>query len=156
MAVQLFHEPFDPWQQIQLHQQWQASLHGKIGAADVFIGTMRDFNDGDDVVGMYLEHYPEMTERQLEQIAAEAHRRWSLLDTLLLHRTGNVFPGDTLVVTAAWSAHRGDAFDANRFIMEAIKSRATFWKKELLKTGQRRWVEKNTDGYTPRSVEKTD
>ena len=124
-------------------------MAGKYGATSVFVGTMRDFNQDDDVQGMSLEHYPGMTEQQLGKIVAEAEAQWQILDTLVVHRVGNILPEQPIVLVAVWSSHRGDAFDASRFIMEALKSRAPFWKKEWLVNGQQRWVEKNTDGYMP-------
>ncbi|MBT8445793.1 MAG: molybdenum cofactor biosynthesis protein MoaE, partial [Gammaproteobacteria bacterium] len=94
-----------------------------------------------------LEHYPGMTERHLEEIAAAAAARWNIIDGLLVHRVGELSPGDPIVLVAIWSAHRADAFEACRFCMEDLKSRAPFWKKELTESGAR-WVERNTDGYT--------
>jgi molybdopterin synthase catalytic subunit len=108
---------------------------------------MRDFNEGDHVKGMNLEHYPGMTESQLEKIVAEAQTRWPIIDSLLIHRVGDIFPNEPIVLVAIWSSHRGDAYDANRYIMEALKSRAPFWKKEVLTSELERWVLKNTDGY---------
>jgi molybdopterin synthase catalytic subunit len=119
---------------------------GKYGAAAVFVGTMRDINEGDAVQSMSLEHYPGMTEKELERIVDEARSRWQLLDELIVHRVGELGPNDPIVLVAVWSAHRKDAFEACRHIMEALKSRAPFWKKEQLDEGYR-WVEKNTDGY---------
>lgn len=117
-----------------------------IGAVVNFIGLMRDFNEGDQVNKMTLEHYPGMTEKHLEAICAEAGERWDLLDTLVVHRVGDLQPNDPIVLVAVWSAHRKDAFEASRFIMEDLKSKAPFWKKEQLSEGAR-WVEKNTAGY---------
>jgi len=94
---------------------------------------------------MTLEHYPGMTERHLETICAEATARWGLLDTLVIHRVGLVLPGDPIVLVAAWSAHRAEAFTACRHIMEDLKSRAPFWKKETTAQGER-WVARNTSG----------
>lgn len=122
-------------------------LAGKFGATSVFVGSMRDFNQGDGVDSMYLEHYPGMTEKQLRRIVEQAQSQWRILESLVIHRVGLVKPEDALVVVAVWSAHRGDAFDASRFIMENLKSRAPFWKKERLASGAERWVDKNTDGY---------
>jgi molybdopterin synthase catalytic subunit len=95
---------------------------------------------------MTLEHYPGMTEKELERIIGEAHERWQLLDELVIHRVGELLPNEPIVLVAVWSAHRKDAFEACRHIMEALKSRAPFWKKERLDQGVR-WVDKNTDGY---------
>lgn len=108
---------------------------------------MRDYNEGVGVQSMTLEYYPGMTEKQLEKIIADAEQRWQIIDTYVVHQVGEIKPDDTIVLVAVWSSHRGDAFDACRFIMEALKSTAPFWKKEVLDSGQTRWVEKNTDGY---------
>jgi len=145
MSISLISETFDPWQCLAEYQAQQ--LAGKYGATAVFVGTMRDFNQGDGIVGMTLEHYPGMTEKQLASIVEQANQQWALLDTLLIHRIGDVVPDDSLVLVAAWSAHRGDAFDACRFIMEALKKQAPFWKKECLASGEVRWVESNSNGY---------
>ena len=104
---------------------------------------MRDFNEGDEVRAMTLEHYPGMTEQYLEKISKEAKQRWDLIDCLIIHRVGDVSPNDPIVVVAVWSAHRAAAYEANRYLMEELKSRAPFWKKETLNQGSR-WVEKNT------------
>lgn len=132
------------------HEEGQAGLAAKYGATASFVGTLRDFNEGAAVSGMFLEHYPGMTEKQLEQIAAEAAQRWPLLDSLIVHRVGPIEPGEAIVLVAVWTSHRGDAFDACRHIMEALKSRAPFWKKESLQQGGR-WVERNSDGYAAKA-----
>ena len=147
MEVKIVSECFDPWQEIQRFQETAEDMRGKFGATSVFVGTMRDFNEGDDVKGMMLEHYPGMTEKQLGNIIAEAMNKWRVIDVLVVHRVGDVFPDDPIVLVAVWSSHRGDAFDTSRYIMEALKSKAPFWKKELLATDTERWVDKNTDGY---------
>ncbi len=147
MVIKICAKAFDPWQEVQLYQHSAAAMTGKYGATNVFIGTMRDFNDGDQVKGMTLEHYPGMTEKQLEKIVAEASEKWPVLDALVVHRVGDILPNDPIVLVAVWTSHRGDAFDASRYIMEALKSRAPFWKKELLKSQVERWLIKNTDGY---------
>ncbi|MBL6987188.1 MAG: molybdenum cofactor biosynthesis protein MoaE [Methylobacter sp.] len=147
MGIKLCVEAFDPWQEIQAHQHSAKELSGKFGATSVFVGTMRDFNEGDTVEGMTLEHYPGMTEKQLEKIVAEALQEWPVIDALVVHRVGDILPNEPIVLVAVWSSHRGDAFDASRYIMEALKSRAPFWKKELLKSQVERWLVKNTGGY---------
>lgn len=148
MRITVHDSPFQPWEALQQYEREVVAREhpGQYGAAAVFVGTMRDFNEGDAVQGMTLEHYPGMTEKELERIVGEASGRWQLLDTLVLHRVGELFPDDPIVLVAVWSAHRKDAFEACRHIMEALKSRAPFWKKEQLEEGYR-WVEKNTDGY---------
>jgi len=146
--IKITSSEFEPYRELEQYQlQQKAQLSGKQGAANVFVGTMRDFNDGESVKGMTLEHYPEMTEKQLEHVLADAKKQWPVLDALVIHRVGDVFPDDVLVLVAVWSAHRGAAFDACRFIMEALKSRVPFWKQEILNDDTRRWVAKNTDGY---------
>lgn len=143
MTVEIRSQAFDPWRVMQDYQQ--ASLPaGKHGACASFIGSMRDFNEGDEVKTMSLEHYPGMTEKYLEQICTEARNRWDIIDCLIIHRIGEMHPNDPIVLTAVWSAHRAAAFDACRYLMEELKSRAPFWKKETLQQGER-WVEHNTD-----------
>lgn len=147
MTVKVCKGLFDPWNEARLYQESSVRMAGKFGATSVFVGTMRDFNEGDDVLGMFLEHYPGMTEKELEKIIDEASRRWQIIDALVVHRVGEIRPNEPIVLVSVWTAHRGDAFDASRYIMEALKSKAPFWKKELLKSEQERWVAGNTDGY---------
>ncbi len=111
-----------------------------IGAIAVFIGTVRDVNDGAAISGLTLEHYPGMTESALEEIAAEARQRFGINDTLIIHRVGALAPGDQIVLVAITTAHRGMAFDACEFVMDYLKTRAPFWKKERREDGER-WVE---------------
>lgn len=146
MRVELLAQPFDPWAELSDEPAGSRLAAGRYGATAVFVGTMRDFNAGDSVRSMFLEHYPGMTDRELERIAQAAQERWQLLDVWVLHRVGEVAPGDPIVLVAVWSAHRGAAFDACREIMEVLKSQAPFWKKEVLEHGAR-WVEHNTNGY---------
>jgi len=111
-----------------------------VGAVASFIGCVRDLNEGDAIGLMYLEHYPGMTERELDKIAAEAAMRWQVLDSLIIHRVGELRPLDQIVFVAVTSAHRGDAFAACQFIMDYLKTRAPFWKRESTPQGER-WVE---------------
>jgi len=111
-----------------------------IGAIASFIGTVRDLNDGAGVSGMTLEHYPGMTEAALEEICAEAGQRWNIIDSLVIHRFGALRPLDQIVLVAVTSAHREQAFAACAFIMDFLKTRAPFWKKETTAAGGR-WVE---------------
>ena len=145
MKVEIHNAPFDPWGRVASFQREMFTTKGTYGATAVFVGTMRDFNEGDRVTSMTLEHYPGMTEKHLEDIGAQAARRWGILDCLIVHRTGEIYPDDPIVLVAVWSAHRAAAYEANRFIMEDLKSKAPFWKKETLEEGSR-WVEKNTPG----------
>jgi len=138
---------FDPWKVLDEYQKNMLDLDGQFGATAVFIGTMRDFNDGDNVSEMFLEHYPGMTERHLENICLQATGEYQLLESLVVHRVGAIKPNDPIVLVAVWTAHRKQAFAACRKIMEDLKSKAPFWKKEQLNSGEDRWVEKNTKGY---------
>jgi molybdopterin synthase catalytic subunit len=120
-----------------------AALRGgdpRVGAVASFIGTVRDVNDAATVASMTLEHYPGMTEKALAAIVADAHARFDILDALVIHRVGELRPADQIVLVVVTSAHRGDAFDACRFIMDYLKTRAPFWKKEVTAEGAR-WVD---------------
>jgi len=142
MKIILTDQSYDPWQLVAEHQQTLGEK-SKIGAATVFVGSMRDFNLGDDVQSMFLEHYPGMTERYLEKIAQQAEQQWTLHEVMICHRVGQINPADAIVVTAVWSAHRAEAFDACRFLIEELKHKAPFWKKEHTENGKR-WVTENT------------
>ena len=114
-----------------------------IGAIASFVGLVRDMNEGDNVSSMTLEHYPGMTERALEDIVAEARSRWALMQVRVIHRYGPLAPGDGIVLVLVASAHRGEAFAACEFIMDYLKTRAPFWKKEVGAGGPEtaRWVD---------------
>ena len=112
----------------------------RVGAVASFIGVVRDLNEGDTVSTMTLEHYPGMTERELQKIIDEAGTRWRMLDALIVHRVGELRPTDQIVLAVVTSEHRGDAFAACEFIMDFLKTRAPFWKKEQTPQGDR-WVE---------------
>lgn len=147
MKVTLLNEPFDPWQYLTAYRAEQsATLAAHAGATAVFVGTMRDFNEGTGVQAMHLEHYPGMTEKQLLALAQDALQQYGLDDVLIVHRVGTVTPKQTIVLVAVWSAHRAAAFAACRHVMETLKHRAPFWKRETLPDGSHRWVEKNTPG----------
>lgn len=144
MTIEVRTRSFDPGAELRRYQDKLPGAAGKYGATLSFVGTMRDFNDGDAVRAMTLEHYPGMTEKQLRTICAEAQRRWELLDTLIIHRVGELQPNEPIVLVAVWSAHRAAAFDACRYLIEELKTRAPFWKKELRPENAARWVEHNT------------
>ncbi|HEX9180694.1 MAG TPA: molybdopterin synthase catalytic subunit MoaE [Burkholderiales bacterium] len=112
----------------------------RVGAVASFIGLVRDLNDGEAVSEMTLEHYPGMTERALEDIVSQARARWDILDAVVVHRVGPLRPTDQIVLVAVSSAHRGEAFAACEFIMDYLKTRAPFWKKEQTPAGAR-WVD---------------
>src|SRR5258708_17093824 len=112
----------------------------KIGAVASFMGLWRDTNEGDVGRKMTLEHYPGMTERALEKIVAEAKARWDVMEVLVVHRVGEMKPADQIVLVVVTGAHRGEAFAACEFVMDYLKTRAPFWKKEETPQGAR-WVE---------------
>jgi molybdopterin synthase catalytic subunit len=112
----------------------------RVGAVVTFLGTVRDMNDGSQVKGMTLEHYPGMTEKALQEILDQAKARWDIYQTLVIHRVGPLLPEDQIVLVAVTSAHRGEAFAACEFIMDYLKTAAPFWKKEDTSNGAR-WVD---------------
>jgi molybdopterin synthase catalytic subunit len=112
----------------------------RVGAVAVFIGTVREVNADAQVATLTLEHYPGMTEKALAGIVAEAEARWPLFGVEVVHRVGTLAPTDAIVLVGVTSAHRGDAFAACEFIMDYLKTRAPFWKKERTPDGER-WVE---------------
>lgn len=140
MAIRVQNEPFDPWQELAAYSAAHGpELAGRFGATAVFVGTLRDFNQGQSVSAMTLEHYPGMTEAYLEKISTEARTRWELVDIFIIHRYGSLALGDPIVLVAAWSAHRDAAFAACRYLIDELKTRAPFWKHELTSEGGR-WV----------------
>ena len=147
MRATIFQKPFEPYEEIVAYQRTFKGRMKRIGAAATFVGSMRDFNENERVLSMYLEYYPQMTESHLDSILNAALVRWDLEDCFIGHRVGEIFPGEPIVVVASWSSHRAHAFESCRFIMEDLKSRAPFWKKEQTENGTR-WVEKNTPGTT--------
>jgi len=143
MLIRVQKEVIDPWSVLRDYEQSARLSHaGKVGGTAVFVGNMRDFSQGEAVSSMTLEHYPGMTEAYLEKIHDAAHRRWKLVDSLILHRVGPLTPGEAIVLVACWAAHREEAFAACRYLIDELKNRAPFWKKEQTGSGQR-WVEKN-------------
>ena len=145
MKVELRDAPFDPLAELGRHQADRDELKGRCGAMAVFVGVMRDYNESAAIRRMTLEHYPGMTERHLRCIVDAAAQEWPLLDALLIHRVGELYPDDPIVLVAVWSAHRAAAFAACRWIMEELKSKAPLWKREETADGAR-WVERNTPG----------
>ncbi len=110
-----------------------------VGAAVTFTGLVRDMAGGASISSMTLEHYPAMAQKELEAIEAEARRRWDLIDCLIIHRHGELQPGDKIVLVVTLSAHREDAFLAAQFLMDWLKTKAPFWKKEATNDGAK-WV----------------
>ncbi|HVB69620.1 MAG TPA: molybdenum cofactor biosynthesis protein MoaE [Acetobacteraceae bacterium] len=112
-----------------------------IGGIGCFVGTVRDTAAGRPIAALTLEHYPAMTERALAGIAAEAERRWDLLGCTVIHRVGRLLPGEPIVLVLAASAHRQAALEATAFLIDWLKTKAPFWKKEELADGVAAWVE---------------
>jgi molybdopterin synthase catalytic subunit len=134
-AVRVQSEPFDPAAEVEALR----AGNPQIGAVVTFLGLMRDLNDGDRVEAMTLEHYPGMTEKALEAIVAEAAARWTLEGVRVVHRVGELRPEEPIVLVAVASRHRGEAFRACEFVIDYLKTRAPFWKKERVAGGER-WV----------------
>lgn len=119
--------------------QW-LSEKNSVGATTIFVGKVREMNLGDSVSGLFLEHYPAMTEKSLLAIIEQARQRWDLQRVAVIHRVGQLNTGDEIVLVGVSSAHRGDAYHANEFIMDYLKTQAPFWKRERTPTGER-WIE---------------
>ena len=136
-VVRVQTSPFD------VGMEMTALLHGRtdVGGVGCFVGTVRDNHAGQPITAMTLEHYPGMTERALQAIAAEAAARWDLLGCTVVHRHGRLLPGEGIVLVLAASAHRQAALDATGFLIDWLKTRAPFWKQEELAGGAAHWVE---------------
>ncbi|HQN65206.1 MAG TPA: molybdopterin synthase catalytic subunit MoaE [Methylophilus sp.] len=139
MSVSVQTEDFD----VGLEVAKIRKTHADAGAVVCFVGQVRDINNGDQIGGMTLEHYPGMTEKSLQTIEQEARKRWNILEATVIHRVGTLKPQDQIVLVAVASAHRGDAFQACEFMMDYLKTQAPFWKKEQTEQGDR-WVEAKT------------
>ncbi len=137
-------EPFD----VSLELQALCGGRTDIGGIGCFVGTVRDTAGGQQITAMTLEHYPAMTERALEKIAAQAEQRFALLGCTLIHRVGRLLPGEGIVLVLAASAHRQAALDATGFLIDWLKTRAPFWKKEFFATGEAAWVDGKADDET--------
>ncbi len=139
MIIRIQSEAFDPGTELTAF----SSNRRDAGAVVTFTGLVRD--EGGTLEAMEIEHYPGMTEKAVAEMAVEAQMRWSLNDVLVIHRYGALRPGEIIMMVATASPHRADAFAAADFLMDYLKSRAPFWKKELSREGES-WVEaKETD-----------
>ena len=136
MAVRIQEQDFDVSSELATLRAGDT----RVGAVATFTGLVRDLNDAAQVSTLTLEHYPGMTEKALAQIVDDAKQRWDIYDALVIHRVGPLKPGDQIVLVAVTSAHRGESFAACQFIMDYLKTRAPFWKKEQTPEGER-WVE---------------
>jgi molybdopterin synthase catalytic subunit len=139
VAVRVQTEDFDLGAEVAILRRGNP----KVGAIASFVGVVRDLNEGADVAEMTLEHYPGMTEKALEKIVGAAKARWDIYDALVVHRVGTLKPTDQIVLVVVASGHRGEAFQACEFLMDYLKTRAPFWKKEKTPEGGR-WVEART------------
>lgn len=137
MSIRIQTEDFD----LSAELNRLRSDHRDIGAVVSFVGTVRDVNDADGVLSMELEHYPGMTESALEEIESHARQRWDILDSVVIHRIGVLKPTDRIVLVAVVSRHRGEAFRACEYMIDALKTQAPFWKKEQTAKGDVRWVQ---------------
>ena len=144
MKINICENSFNSYEEIDAYEK-KLNAKGKFGATASFIGSMRNFNEDKIIESMFLEHYPDMTESFLNQIANDAQKRFNLIDILILHRVGQIEISEHIALVAVWSEHRKEAFESCRFIMEELKSRAPFWKKEKTTTGTH-WVKNNTPG----------
>ena len=142
-------------------EEWAAlrtRLAGRAGAVVAFAGIVRDHAGTDEVNGLYLEHYPGMTEASIGKILATASERWELIDTVVIHRVGELAPRDQIVLVLAAAAHRPDAFAACEFIMDYLKTDAVFWKKEH-RPGGDTWIgatandQERRNGWRPDDAE---
>lgn len=136
MSISVQHEDFDLSTEVAALRAGQPG----VGAVVAFVGLVRDMNEGSGVSEMALEHYPGMTEKALATIVHEARQRWDILGSRIIHRVGALQPCDQIVLVAVSSAHRGEAFAACEFVMDYLKTRAPFWKREVTPDGAR-WVD---------------
>lgn len=136
MAVRVQSEDFDVGAEMSALTQGRVD----IGAVSSFTGLVRDMGADPHLIAMTLEHYPGMTEAKLQAIEAEAHRRWALTGSMIIHRYGRLLPGDRIVLVLTASAHRGEAFESCQFLMDYLKTQAPFWKLEETSAGAE-WVD---------------
>ncbi len=137
MAVRVQREDFDVGAEIRK----LTAGRSEIGAVVTFTGLVRSQAEGQQIAAMTLEHYPGMTEEELRRVEEEAHTRWPLQASLVIHRYGKLEPGDNIVLVITASAHRQAAFAAADFLMDYLKTRAPFWKKEAGPDGAGHWVD---------------
>jgi len=137
VAVRVQHDDFD------VSAETEKLIGGRtdVGAIVTFTGRVRGADNERQVASLTLEHYPDMTEAEMARIETEAHARWPLQASLLIHRVGELHAGDNIVLVIAASAHRQAAFEAAAFLMDYLKTRAPFWKKETMPSGETAWVD---------------
>lgn len=140
--IRVSEEPFDPAAELS---SFEKAAKGA-GAIVSFVGKVRDKAGGEEVDGLYLEHYPGVTEQSIAEIETSAKTRWNIDDGLIIHRVGRLAPGEPIVMVCVSSAHRRDAFEAADFLMDYLKTEAMFWKKEIRKDGEA-WIEPRDQDY---------
>lgn len=139
MAV-IQHEDFDA---SELTAQLRRRTQGKAGAVVTFTGYVRDYAENTATQTLFLEHYPGMCERQIDELCDQARQRWPIADCLVVHRVGELRNMEQIVFVAVASAHRGDAFRACEYLIDALKTSAPFWKRETLEDGRQFWVQQH-------------
>lgn len=144
-SITLRDHPFDPYTELSAFTALLRKDRPLYGAESHFIGTMRNFNEGDAISTLWLEHYPGMTEREISRIIDEERNHLGFGPALVIHRVGKIEPGEPIVLIALFSSHRRAALDGTQRILERLKHEAPFWKKEWTPNGER-WVESNTKG----------
>lgn len=144
-SVSLREDAFDPYAELAAFRAALGSACAQYGAEAHFIGTMRNFNEGETVSRLWLEHYPGMTEREILRVVDVARSQFGFGPALVIHRIGDVRPGDVIVLVALFSAHRRAALEGTQAVIERLKHEVPFWKKETIASGER-WVSRNTEG----------
>ena len=124
---------------VSAETRFLSAISKEVGAINTFLGTVRDINEGDHVSTLHLEHYPGMTEKQIDAIIERSAERWSVLGAVVIHRVGDLNPGENIVFVGIASRHRGDAFRACEYVMDTLKTEATFWKRGVA-AGESRWL----------------
>ena len=142
-VIRIVHETFDPAAELA---QFDFDLANDTGAVISFVGKVREDAEGGCVTALALEHFPGMTERSISTFIDEAAARWPLLGVKILHRVGSLMPGEPIVLVCCASAHRRAAFDATDFLMDYLKTKALFWKKET-RGDSSVWIEPTTQDY---------
>lgn len=135
-SIRIQHDDFDLAREYQQLRQ----LSSTVGAVVTFSGLVRDFETDSTIESLTLQHYPGMTEKLLQEIVEQANQRWKLIGSTVIHRVGQLLPGDQIVFVGVASEHRADAFEAAQFLMDYLKTRATLWK-QVSQNGQQHWVE---------------
>ena len=138
-SIRIQHDDFDLAREYQQLRQ----LSSTVGAVVTFSGLVRDFETDSTIESLTLQHYPGMTEKLLQEIVEQANQRWKLIGSTVIHRVGQLLPGDQIVFVGVASEHRADAFEAAQFLMDYLKTRATLWK-QVSQNGQQHWVESKT------------